>query len=99
MKSWKPSKRASELIGVLWTAFETGDRYVKLTNPSTARMTGESLVWNGVAEWDENGVAGRRLRLSTETLALNGYPTRDWREYVRDMAEMEAEDEAMAVAA
>ena len=97
-RTWTPSKRASELIGALWNAFEAGDKWVYITGASAARYTGNSLVWNGVAEWQTDD-KGRRIRLSTETLELNGYPTRDFVQYRTDMAEMEAEDEAMAVAA
>jgi len=93
MTTWTPSKRASELIGAMWDAFEAGDKWVYVTHPSTARYTGESLVWNGIGEWQTDS-AGRRIRLSDETLALNGYPTRDWQQYRDDMAELEAEDEA-----
>lgn len=87
MKSWKPSKRAAELIGVMWEAFEAGDRYVKLTQASTARYTGESLVWNAVAEWDTDGVAGRRIRLSSDYLDRNGYGDRDHERYVHETIE------------
>lgn len=89
---WTPSKRAQQLIGAMWDAFEAGDKWVYVTNANTARLTGDSLVWNGAAERDQDNP--RRFRLPTEVLAANGYPTRDWRQYREDLAEMEADDEA-----
>lgn len=100
-RSWEPSKRAQELLSALWDAFEAGDRWVRLQSKTTARYTGCSLVWNGLAEFDMTAPYAcdgysTRIRLSTECLALNGYPTRDSVRYRADLAEMDAEDEVAA---
>lgn len=73
-REWQPSKRAIELIAALWRAYEQGDRWVRCTNGSTARLTGASLVWNGIAEQDENDP--RRFRLAEGWLNLNGLTRR-----------------------
>lgn len=91
-RPWQPSKRASELIAALWDAFEQGDRWVRVQHPSTARYTGVSLVWNGVAEVDPNN--DRRFRLSTACLAANGIPARNVRLHLAQMAELAALDAA-----
>lgn len=106
---WKPSKRAKELLGVLWGAYENQDKWVRFENPATARMTGVSLVWNGLGEFDEspefsrfaNGIDySMRIRLSESYLNANGFTHTDdgWKVYVAEIAAMEAEDAAEAAA-
>lgn len=94
-KNWKPSARSQELIAAMWDAFAAGDKWVRFTRRDTARMTGLSVVTNGIGEFDElisdsKGVSyySMRIRLSSEWLALNGYPTRDHAQYVADLAEL-----------
>ena len=93
-RRWTPSKRCRQLIGAMWDAFEAGDKWVYVTHANTARISGETLVWRGAAEMDPNN--RRRFRLPSEVLEANGYPGRDWQSYVRDLREMEAEEEATA---
>lgn len=89
----------------MWDAFEDGDRWVRMTKTETARYTGVSLVFNGVAEDDPdtlgpNGGYSMRVRLSEGTLNANGYTRNDegWRAYAADITALEAEDNAATLA-
>lgn len=90
--TWKPSPRASQLIAALWDAFLDGDRIVAIQHPSTARMTGESIVWNGIAEWVDRDA--RRIKLATSYLEANGIDNRDWRTEADGFAAWDAEEAA-----
>jgi hypothetical protein len=89
-REWKPSKRASELIDVLWDGFLDGDRSIRILNASTARYTGVSLVYNGIAEWVDQDA--RRIRLSSAYLEANGIQDRDWATEAATFAQWDAED-------
>jgi hypothetical protein len=91
-RPWTPSKRSQELISVLWDAFLDGDRCVRIEHPSTRRYTGESIVWNGIAEWVDQDAG--RIRLSDAQLEANGILNRDWQTEAEGLAAMEAEDAA-----
>lgn len=96
-RAWTPSARASQLIAALWDAFLDGDRIIAIQHPSTARMTGNSLVHNGIAEWVDIDVAyteHRRIRLADAYLEANDITDRDWRTEAEGFAAWDAEEAA-----